>query len=84
MPVKLQLSSLSRYGFFCLFLSQLINFLTKTKDDFGCPIFPRIMKKMKHSDSLQKTACTFEEVIAVILKQGVIITQWRDLKLYQF
>ena len=39
---------------------------------------------MRQSDLLQKTVSTFEGIVAVTLKHGMIISQYRPFQLYQF
>lgn len=84
MPVKMQLSFFKPLWFFLSIFISTYQLFNQNKGLFWVSHFSPYNEENEHSDSLQKTACTFEGVIAVILKQGVIITQWRDLKLYQF
>ena len=49
-----------------------------------CLILLRIVGKMRQSNYLQKTGCSFKMVIAVTFKQGVIIPQEKPFQLDQF
>ena len=66
------LFSLSSCVFFVCVLSQLINLVIKMKKLLGISFFSPYS-----GVTLQKTASTFEGVIAVTLKQGVIIPQMK-------